>query len=410
MLMNIQSFVFLGALILLSSASARAVDAPTPAAAPSPMPSVAPAAPPAKHWYDKLSLRGYTQVRYNRLLETNSLLKCDQCDKSWGQGGSFFMRRARITLSGDVHERVYVYIQPDFASENANLLQVRDMYFDLSLTPDREYRLRFGQSKVPFGWENLQSSSNRLMLDRDDAINSAAPNERDLGVAFYWAPAEIRKRFKTLVDSGLKGSGDYGVFGLAAFNGQSANKPEANDNRMMVARVAYPFLLDSGQYLEFGAQAYGQEFVVPTVSAGVGGAKSQRDARAALSAIWYPQPFGFQAEWTSGVGPTYDSTANAITNQHLSGGYVAAMWRHASESGTVIPFVRYQKYDGGKKHEQDARYYEVRDWEVGVEWQPIPAFELTAEYTISDRLTRDGTKPNNDQSGNLLRLQAQFNY
>jgi len=76
----------------------------------------------------------------------------------------------------------------------------------------------------------------------------------------------------------------------------------------------------------------------------------------------------------------------------------------------VIPFVRYQWFDGGKKHELDARYYEVRDWELGVEWQPIPAFELTAQYTVSDRLTRDKAKPNNDQSGNLLRLQAQFNY
>ncbi len=379
-------------------------------------PAVHAADAPAKPWYEKLSLRGYTQVRYNRLLETNPKLKCEQCDKSWGESGSFFVRRARIILSGDVHDRVFVYIQPDFASEasstsNLHLLQVRDLFFDLALTSSREYRLRFGQSKLPFGWENLQSSSNRLMLDRADAINSAAPTERDLGVAFYWAPSEIRKRFKTLVDSGLKGSGDYGVFGLGAFNGQSANKPEANDNRMMVARLSYPFLFESGQFLELGAQAYGQQFVVSSVTSGVTGNRNQRDARGALSAIWYPQPFGLQAEWTTGVGPAYDSAANAITNRNLSGGYVSAMWRHVSdESGSVTPFVRYQRYEGGKKHELDARYYDVKDWEFGVEWQPIPAFELTADYTMSDRLTRDAAKPNNDQSGNLLRLQVQFNY
>jgi phosphate-selective porin len=349
-------------------------------------------------------------VRYNRLLETNPQLKCEQCDKSWGDGGSFFLRRARLILSGDVHDRVFVYIQPDLASENLNLLQVRDLYFDLFLTENREFRLRFGQSKVPFGWSNLQSSSNRLMLDRADAINSAAPNERDLGVAFYWAPAEIRKRFKTLVDSGLKGSGDYGVFGLGSFNGQSANKAEANNNRMLVTRVSYPFLLESGQFLELGAQAYSQQFVVSSVSSGVSGSRNQRDARAALSAIWYPQPFGLEAEWTSGVGPAYDPAVNALTNKNLSGGYVTAMWRHSRDGITTTPFVRYQKYDGGKKHEQDARYYEVRDWELGVEWQPVPAFELTAEYVISDRLTRDASKTNNDQSGNLVRLQAQFNY
>lgn len=77
-------------------------------------------------WYETLNLRGYTQVRYNRILETNQLLKCEQCEKSWGEGGGFFIRRARVILSGDVHDRVYVYIQPDFASQDAGIAQLRD--------------------------------------------------------------------------------------------------------------------------------------------------------------------------------------------------------------------------------------------------------------------------------------------
>jgi hypothetical protein len=32
-------------------------------------------------WYDKIAIRGYLQARYNRLLETNPDLKCEQCDK-----------------------------------------------------------------------------------------------------------------------------------------------------------------------------------------------------------------------------------------------------------------------------------------------------------------------------------------
>ena len=52
------------------------------------------------------------------------------------------------------------------------------MYID----KEKVNRLRIGQSKIPYGWENLQSSQNRLPLDRDDAFNSAAKNERDLGV------------------------------------------------------------------------------------------------------------------------------------------------------------------------------------------------------------------------------------
>ena len=71
---------------------------------------------PKKPWYETFSIRGYGQVRYNRLLETNDQLKCEQCDRSWGDNGGFFIRRARIIFSGYVHPRVYIYLQPDFAS------------------------------------------------------------------------------------------------------------------------------------------------------------------------------------------------------------------------------------------------------------------------------------------------------
>jgi hypothetical protein len=86
--------------------------------------------------------------------------------------------------------------------------------------------VRVGQSKPPFGFENLQSSQNRLALDRADALNSATPGERDLGAFFYYAPPEARRRSKHLVSSGLKGSGDYGVVGLGVYNGQGINQRE----------------------------------------------------------------------------------------------------------------------------------------------------------------------------------------
>lgn len=78
-------------------------------------------------------------------------------------------------------------------------------------------------------------------MDRVDGLNSAVPNERDLGLAFYWAPLEMRRTFRKLIESGLKGSGDYGVFGLGLYNGQTANQPEANNQRMRVARLTYVF-------------------------------------------------------------------------------------------------------------------------------------------------------------------------
>ncbi|MDQ4141445.1 MAG: OprO/OprP family phosphate-selective porin, partial [Bacteroidota bacterium] len=208
------------------------------------------------HWYDKISLRGYVQIRYNRLLESNPNLKSSH-DASIGANGGFLIRRARMVFSGNVHERVYFYIQPDLASTPAgsstiHFAQIRDAYFDLSLDKKKEYRLRIGQSKIPYGFENMQSSQNRITLDRNDALNTAVPNERDLGVIFYWAPDKIRKRFSELANTSLKGSGDYGVFGIGIYNGQIANRPEANNNLHVVARVSYPIALPNGQIIEPG--------------------------------------------------------------------------------------------------------------------------------------------------------------
>jgi hypothetical protein len=369
-----------------------------------------------KNWYETISLRGYTQIRYNRLLETNENLKCEQCDKSWGKNGGFFIRRARLIFSGNVHERVYIYIQPDLASSasstSLHFAQLRDAYFDLALDQKKEFRFRFGQSKIPYGFENLQSSQNRLPLDRNDALNSAVSNERDLGMFFYWAPEKIRKRFSDLVNDGLKGSGDYGVLGIGAYNGQTANKPEANDQPHVVARLFYPFEL-KGQIFEPGIQAYSGKYVVTDkTSPAVKGPKNFEfeDERVAASFVLYPKPFGIQAEYNVGRGPEFNKQTDSIETRSLGGGYAQLSYLLKIKKQIIIPFARAQYYKGGKKHETDARSYTVNEYEAGIEWQPIRNVELVAMYTVSERRFEDFANQNNNQKGKLLRLQLQFNY
>jgi hypothetical protein len=379
-----------------------------------------------EQWYDKISIRGYAQIRYNGLFSSNDKVSCDQCDKSWGttsteegakSNNGLFIRRARIVFSGQIHPNVYFYFQPDFASSPSsgvnNFVQIRDAYFDLSFDSKKEYRVRIGQSKVPFGFENLQSSQNRLTLDRNDALNSAVANERDLGAFFYWAPSKIRDRFAMLIKDGYKGSGDYGVFGFGLYNGQTANKSEANRNLHIVTRVSYPFEIGS-QIIEPGIQAYtGKWAFTNELSAGVTTPDKQytTDQRVAASFVLYPKPFGIQAEYNIGKGPRYNKLTNTVDVSDLEGGYVTLNYKwDLPKHQYIYPFAKFQYYDGGKKFEKDARSYVVRDYELGIEWQPIKAFELVAEWVIADRTFEDSALPNNRQRGNLLRLQAQFNF
>ncbi len=370
-----------------------------------------------KKWYESFSIRGYAQIRYNRLLETNENLGCEQCDRSWGKNGGFFLRRMRIIFFGQISPRVYIYIQPDFASsassDRLHFAQLRDAYVDVGLDKKNEFRFRIGQSKVPYGFENMQSSQNRLALDRTDALNSAVSNERDIGVFFYWAAEKQRKLFSDLVSLGLKGSGDYGIIGLGVYNGQTANNPELNNKLHTVARITYPFRIKQ-QIFEAGIQAYTGQFVLTKANLSPGVAYTADlnylDQRLAASVMVYPMPWGFQAEYNIGRGPEFNKTTDSIEVRNLNGGYVQSMYNLKLGKQTLFPFIRYHFYNGGKKHEKDARSYMVNEWECGIEWQPFRQFELVAMYTISRRRYEDFILQDNFQKGRLLRLQAQVNF
>jgi Phosphate-selective porin O and P len=370
-----------------------------------------------KKWYESFSIRGYIQVRYNRLLETNEKLKCEQCDRSIGENGGFIIRRGRIILSGQINNNIFFYIQPDFGSTTGttqNIFQLRDAYIDVSFDKKREFRVRLGQSKVPYGFENMQSSQNRLPLDRNDALNSAVSNERDLGAFFYWAPADKRELFTTLVRDNFKGSGDYGVFAFGVYNGQTANRAEQNKNLHIVTRIAYP-IKAGNQIIEPAIQAYTGKYVLPTDlrTAGVKSVKNfeYKDERVAGSLIVYPKPFGIMAEYTIGRGPEYNPANDSIEVKKLYGGYITASFMIKGKNNMVFyPFIRVQQYNGGKKHELDARRYVVKEMESGLEWQVHKNFEFTVSYVITNRRFEDSKTRNNLQHGNFLRLQGQLNF
>ena len=390
-----------------------------------------------KPWFERLSIRGYAQFRYNTTVYEAEDSAPPQAvgDRSVGDNQHFLIRRARVILSGDVSEHMYVYLQTDFASSVPNspdayyFAQIRDWYADLYIDEEKVYRVRVGQSKIPYGWENLQSSSNRIPLDRSDSLNSAVRNERDLGVFYYWTPEAQQDLFKEVLDKGLKGSGNYGVFALGVYNGQGGSLMEQNDNLYVVSRFAYPFKLQSGQIVELGIQGYTGMYTVLSSSIlplGVGPAMRPwgtletgnrggfRDQRIAGTFVWYPQPWGFQAEWNVGEGPALNEAQTAITDRSLRGGYAMMMYKVETErAGVLFPFLRWNYYHGGYKAERNAPYAKINEWEAGVEWQFNPQMELTLDYTITNR-TNTTAYPDRESyrqfDGHLIRSQFQINY
>jgi hypothetical protein len=398
-----------------------------------------------KNWSNKIKAGGYLQFRNTEWLDGGDKINASSSNPQsfkgyWADGSTqndknFLIRRARLILSGNVGDHLGLYFQPDFASQGANLGQLRDFYGDIYIDKTKEHRVRIGQSKVPYGWENLQSSSKRLTLDRNDAFNSGTKDERDVGAFYYYTPVAIQELLAEIDELGLKGSGNYGMFALGAYNGQGANNTELNGNNHIVARMTYPFKTESGQIYEFSIQGYKGDYVpvnTTTVSStavitmpdgALANSKGINDERVGITAIMYPQPFGLQAEWTWGKTPGADSapvkvgsvTTTKISEHSLQGGYIQAMYRMTDvlkEGDVFQPFVKWQYFDGYSKAERNAPRNQVNDWELGVEWQVAKEFELA---TVIHKMNRTDIGGNfngyNERfEGTALRVQAQFNY
>jgi hypothetical protein len=403
-------------------------------------------------WFGRMSIRGYVQTRYTHVFGSgmdgsglNTLHSPTESNIS--ERDTFLMRRARMIFSGDVHDHLFLYWQVDgqasvptsYGEVNNSGFQTRDMYGDVSLDHDKEHRIRIGVSKVPYGFVNLQSSQNRLSIERPEALNSAVEGERDLGVYYIWANKTARSRFRELVRLGLKGSGDYGVFNLGAYNGQGLNRFDSNRSPHTSLRLAYPFQLDNGQFFEVGLSGYQGKFVVAP-----GPQKNTTeytDRRAAANFVWYPQPFGIEAEWTVGEGPetviNYDSAgrgaftnrttgarlftttgARGISIENLHGGYLMLNYKADTDIGTVIPFTRWSYFDGARKFQGNAPSQNVNEVDLGVEYQPWPSFEVALVYSRAFQRTNTAKSSGNATTGlyNLVKdvdrvtVQLQYNF
>ena len=145
------------------------------------------------------------------------------------------------------------------------------------------------------------------------------------------------------------------------------------------------------------------------------------DRRAAANFVWYPQPFGVEAEWTIGEGPetrvSYDdqgrgsirgtiptaSTANSLASiESLHGGYVLFNYKADTDYGTIIPFTRWSYFDGARKFVANSPTQKVNEVDFGVEYQPWPSFEISLVYTHTIERTNTAQSSSGVPTGTIV--------
>ncbi len=131
---------------------------------------------------------------------------------------NFLARRARIGLAGTFYRYFDFFVEADFGQGQSVLT---DGYLDIHYWP--EFRLRAGQFKVPFSYEELFSDNNIDLVERSVADNLTPT--RDLGAMLY-------------------GSLFGGVISYAGgvFNGAGQNTADTNNSKDLAGRlVVLPF-------------------------------------------------------------------------------------------------------------------------------------------------------------------------
>lgn len=135
------------------------------------------------------------------------------------------------------------------------------------------------------------------------------------------------------------------------------------------------------------------------------------DERVAATLVWKPQPFGIEAEWTVGRRPEWVPESPSIESEFLHGGDVQSMYRVEQWHGGWYPFVRWQYYEGGRKFASNAPHSIVNAWDVGLEWQPWPEFEVSISCTRTLEGTHTLSAPYEaSEDADRLGFQAQFNF
>jgi phosphate-selective porin len=179
----------------------------------------------------------------------------------------FLVRRARIQLDATLFKYLEVKLEGDFGQGSAVLT---DGYAEVRYWP--EFKVRGGQFKVPFSWEEL-TSSNLIDFVERSVVNNLVP-ARDVGVMAHG----------TL----FSGMTEYAVGG---FNGTGQNNTETNDSKDFAARLLVrPFRLANIPELEkfhiAGHMTYGKQ-TIEAPAANAQSLQGQTDVDDVTGQAWY---------------------------------------------------------------------------------------------------------------------------
>lgn len=164
----------------------------------------------------KISLAGYTQIRYQTLEQTGAI-------------DGFDVRRARVDLKGNISPYWGYRLQFDLSGSP----KLIDAYAELKLN---DYlNITFGQAKIPFSLENLTSSTKLELIDRSQTVEALTARGKDVGgnqngrdIGILLGGTLLKWKDRPVVD-----------YRLGVYNGSGINTTDKDEEKDYAARLIF---------------------------------------------------------------------------------------------------------------------------------------------------------------------------
>jgi len=153
-----------------------------------------------------LKLSGYNQLRYRN-------------DKSIN---SFDIRRARLSLKGELNQKIAYLFQADFAGSAAKLLDATVEY-----KISKFLKLTGGQFKIPFSLENITTDTKLETINLSQVVEALAARSNDI----------IGNQNGRDVGVQIGGEINKFSFATAIVNGSGINVADTNKQKDLVGRI-----------------------------------------------------------------------------------------------------------------------------------------------------------------------------
>lgn len=296
----------------------------------------------------KISLAGYTQVRYQALEET-------------GKIDGFDIRRARVDLKGNLTPYLSYRLQFDLATTP----KLIDAYAEINL--NRYFLFTIGQAKIPFSLENVTTDSKLDFIDRSQGVEALVARGKDLvgnqngrDIGIQAAGTLLKLKDRPVLD-----------YNIAVLNGAGINVLDNNERKDYTGRlIVHPI---TG--LDIAGSYYNGSRFIP--AAGTVAAKSVDRNR---------YGFDLNYEWNNlALRGEYINGKDEETER--DGYYFTAGYYFLQKKLQILG--RYDFFDTDKSKANNASTWYV----IAANYNFSPNIRLQANYTIKQE---EGTSIDNN--------------